>query len=913
MFVLNEYFIKIVGFRVLFVYEVIGKLLKMLWRYEEDFMLGSKKRKVLWLSSCISMALLSANMVVYGADATVYQTKITGVAASDVAYSNAKILNGQGEYNFNGTNVTIPGVDVAAESEDTIVISAEENLNSGSIANEAGKRVIINAKNLNLVNKSDGGVEGFKAKSDDEDKKSEIEIHGNTYLYIKKTGPAYGVLSAGNSKITFRGDFIANGKNWNEEIGINGYGGIRYLGTTGLYAVGNSSIQKGGQIEVKGSTDITSNGNGIVASGSGATVIINGGSIESNSNEQFYSLLAESGAIFANMNEDHTAAGNNTITIKGNIGALNGAVNYDNNLFKQSIVQLGLSDAKSSFTGVVDTNFTEEQIKQDFKPNVKLFINNGATWNHEQYGSLSDDYPDSQSEDYYSSRITTLVGGDTKAVAGNIFQIDDRKILVDSYKGNMRVFYAHDSETPTKIKGGDFIVKRAETGSFISMITDNQGLNTSSNKAADKNLVSETLNSLAKKLEYRGYIVGERNLTGEVVIAEGLISSSASLKTGNITFEGVYGRGSYEYEKAIDEPEQPNNPVDPSKPSEPKQPNKPVEPSKPSQPEQPSKPVQPSKPSSPSGNVEYGKYETAIMKNTSNAIASSAVLWRTDINNLSKRLGDLQAGTESGIWARIYGGEAEYNKNSLSVTNKYKAVQVGADKKLDNGWHVGGAVGYNRGDGDYANGSSGESKLLTAAAYATTVKSDGQYFDVIAKVGNLRNSFTAYNAESGALRNSVSGKYSTNVLGLGVEYGKKIQRGSAIITPQVELTWARLGSDSFTATAPTGESMQVNQSAVTSLIGRLGIAGEWRQTKSSYYVKGSLLHEFKGDSTTHFQESGKEGKSTAFDFKDTWFEVAVGGAYDFNPSSSLYFDVAKSFGGDYELNWELNAGMRFKF
>lgn len=866
-------------------------------------MLESKKKKILWLSSCISMALLSANMVAYGADTTVYQSKITGDVSLDAEYSGAKVLNGIAEYRFEGTDATIPGVEVGANSAETVVIAATDAiLNTGAIKNASGKTVIIKAGTLNLVNESNNSPAGFSVASTDKDKKSEIEIHGNTNLYVNNENTPIGVSSVGNSKIIFHENLIANGKMRNEELGINGSGGIGYYTATGLYAIGNSNIKMGGQIEVKGITDITSNGNGILASGNGATVIINGGSIVSNGNDQYYSLLAESGAIFANMNEDHTAAGNKTIVVKGNIGALNGAVSYEPEEFKQSIVQLGLSNAQSSFTGVVDTNFDEKQIEQGFTPNVKLFINNDATWNHEAYGRTS--------EGFKGTQLEVLAGGNTKALAGNIFQKDWHDITIESYKGNMRVFYEHDSDNPTNIRGGNLIVKHAEAGSVISMITDNQGLNTSSNKAADKNLVSETLNSLAKKLEYRGYIVGERNLTGEVVIAEGLTSSSASLKTGNIKFDGFNGLGSYEYDKAIDDSGQPSNP---SQPTEPKQPNKPGVPSKPSQPAQPEKPSNPAQPGNPGGNVENGNYETAIMKNTSNAIASTAVLWRTDINNLSKRLGDLQAGTESGIWARIYGGEAEYNKNSLSVTNKYKAIQVGADKKLDNGWHVGGAVGYNRGDGDYANGSSGESKLLTAAAYATTVKPDGQYFDVIAKVGNLRNSFTAYNAESGALRNYVSGKYNTNVLGLGVEYGKKIQRGSAIITPQVEFTWARLGADDFTATASSGESMQVNQSSVTSLIGRLGIAGEWRQAKSSYYVKGSLLHEFKGNSTTHFQESGKEGKSTDFDFKDTWFEVSVGGSYDFNPSSSLYFDVAKSFGGDYELNWEINAGMRFKF
>ena len=67
--------------------------------------------------------------------------------------------------------------------------------------------------------------------------------------------------------------------------------------------------------------------------------------------------------------------------------------------------------------------------------------------------------------------------------------------------------------------------------------------------AADKNNVSEVLNSLAHKL---WYMAGDANLKGSVSIAEGLTASSATMKTGNITFaEG--GQGFYEYTPATDD------------------------------------------------------------------------------------------------------------------------------------------------------------------------------------------------------------------------------------------------------------------------------------------------------------------------------------------------------------------------
>ena len=74
------------------------------------------------------------------------------------------------------------------------------------------------------------------------------------------------------------------------------------------------------------------------------------------------------------------------------------------------------------------------------------------------------------------------------------------------------------------------------------MITDNAGLDTNSDKAADKNKVSEVLNAMAGKLQYTGYQNGERNLKGKLRIAEGLTSSSAGLKTEALSFKRD-GRG----------------------------------------------------------------------------------------------------------------------------------------------------------------------------------------------------------------------------------------------------------------------------------------------------------------------------------------------------------------------------------
>ena len=111
------------------------------------------------------------------------------------------------------------------------------------------------------------------------------------------------------------------------------------------------------------------------------------------------------------------------------------------------------------------------------------------------------------------------------------------------------VYYDHSSDG--NIIGGDFVVKHAGEGSHITLRTDNKGLNTSSTKAADKNLVSATLNKLASKLYYSAYKDGERNLTGKVEIAEGLTAPSAS-REGKITYKDADGQGQYIYTPAVD-------------------------------------------------------------------------------------------------------------------------------------------------------------------------------------------------------------------------------------------------------------------------------------------------------------------------------------------------------------------------
>lgn len=502
---------------------------------------------------------------------------------------------------------------------------------------------------------------------------------------------------------------------------------------------------------------------------------------------------------------------------------------------------------------------------------TKVKVESDGTWTGASMNSSTDVDLRGKWQQTSNSKIRKLV-----STKGTLDKTDSVSGTTDigHFGGEMSLIYAHDKTNPTKVLGGGTFIAAADAGSTVNMITDNAGLDTNSKKAADKNKVSEALNALAGKLQYTGYKNGERNLKGKLQIAEGLTSSSAGLRTETLSFKGD-GQGYLDYMPAKD----------------------------------PEKPDKPSKPE-----IETGDYETSIMSSTRSALTSSILVWRNDMNDMYKRMGDLRIGAESGLWARVYGGRISYDAHNAYMKDSYWAAQVGMDKRLASGWHVGGAFGYNDGSATYRYGGKGDPKLYTLAAYATRVSEDGQYVDIIAKVGKLSNKFTAYNKYSApALRNYVEGKYDTYGYGISAEYGKKIRMGKGFVTPQAELTWSRLSSDSFAAAAPSGESMRVNQSSVNSLIGRLGVVAGVESDKGNFYAKASLFHEFDGDGHILFSEPGKTGKRSSFSLKDTWAEIALGGNYYLSPRSMIYADFTKSFGGDYKVDWRINAGIRFSF
>lgn len=291
---------------------------------------------------------------------------------------------------------------------------------------------------------------------------------------------------------------------------------------------------------------------------------------------------------------------------------------------------------------------------------------------------------------------------------------------------------------------------------------------------------------------------------------------------------------------------------------------------------------------------------TTTMDNMRDIAAVSIAAWRQEDSTLSQRLGDLRESKEGqGIWARMNRGEFEY---SGAFKNQYNYFQIGYDMAKGD-WHYGAAVSHTDGETSYASGY-GENDSTSLSLYGTRLMNDGQYLDLVLKVGRLSNEFDNY-AEAG----HTHGDYDAWGTAISGEYGKKLDlKEGWFVTPQAQLSLMRIGGEDYT----TSNGIAVSQDTLYSAVGRVGFEAGKDTGWGSFYAKASVLHEFAGDADTYVR-LGDRSNSYSQDLGDTWYEAGFGFNWKMGNGSYFYADVIRTFGGDIDTPWQWNAGVRWGF
>lgn len=276
----------------------------------------------------------------------------------------------------------------------------------------------------------------------------------------------------------------------------------------------------------------------------------------------------------------------------------------------------------------------------------------------------------------------------------------------------------------------------------------------------------------------------------------------------------------------------------------------------------------------------------------------SAFQWRHEVNDLTKRMGELRDAPEGvGSWVRFYGSQQSHG----SVENKNTSVQVGADFDVGAGWKVGAAFSYTDGSSTNDLGDA-DNKAYGFGIYGTWLSESGQFVDLIAKYSRLDTDFAV---------NGMDGSIDNNAWSVSAEYGWHFPvAGVGFVEPQVELTYGSVLGDDTTAS----NGVHLEQDDYESFIGRVGVRGGFYfpENKGTIYLRASVAHDFDGDMRST-ASLGKASNSIEDDLGGTWYEYGVGGNFNFTDNCYGYVDLERQSGGEVVEDWRWNLGVRYSF
>lgn len=264
--------------------------------------------------------------------------------------------------------------------------------------------------------------------------------------------------------------------------------------------------------------------------------------------------------------------------------------------------------------------------------------------------------------------------------------------------------------------------------------------------------------------------------------------------------------------------------------------------------------------------------ETSTMGSIDSAAMLNYFAWREEVETISQRLGEVRDLPKlDGEWIKVFASQTEYDEGNNYFRNNYRSVALGYDRKLkDSKWTLGGMFSYTDGESDLANGGEGDSWIATGAVYGTHLTDNGEYIDLIGKVSRMHTGFKSI-SDSGSM--ITNGNSSNWAYALSAEYGHRYEDEKGyFIDPQLQLTYGKINSADYT----TDNGINIEQDAINSLIGRIGVAVGRKLDNGSYFARLDAKREFCGELTSKFSQSSGDSNIGRADMKDSWYEF-VGG------------------------------------
>ena len=290
-----------------------------------------------------------------------------------------------------------------------------------------------------------------------------------------------------------------------------------------------------------------------------------------------------------------------------------------------------------------------------------------------------------------------------------------------------------------------------------------------------------------------------------------------------------------------------------------------------------------------------------LLRSAQDLAITNALMWRSQLTNLSDRMGTLRTAPETaGVWARYNNGRLD----GMGIEHDYNTVELGVDKRIADNVTIGFSFDYTKGDTDLSAGSS-DNNTYTVGFYGSYFNESGCFLDTMLKIGRID---ADYDFRTSAGKESAD--YMLTGAIFGIETGHRWNIQNYFIEPQVQLTYSHLRAENYTSSI--GRDVKFDD--MSSLIGRVGVmAGmQFAENRGSAYVKASYNHDFLGDVEGDYELSGIK-RTFDDELDDNWGEVSLGASYQVTDSVNTFVDVGTGFGGDIDQKWRFNVGARYMF
>ena len=277
----------------------------------------------------------------------------------------------------------------------------------------------------------------------------------------------------------------------------------------------------------------------------------------------------------------------------------------------------------------------------------------------------------------------------------------------------------------------------------------------------------------------------------------------------------------------------------------------------------------------------------------------NALAWRSELTTITDRLTTIRSTPDvAGVWVRYKGGEWDGD----DVNQQFNGFELGVDKMITPNFLVGVSASYVKGDGDLDYGSS-DNEIYSGAVYFSGFNG-GWFVDVVGKVGRVSTDFDlSYNGLQD------SGNYDQLGYLLGVETGYRFNFDNFFVEPQVQLTYSYLSDEEVTTS-----NRDIDFDEQKSFIGRVGFMSGYNfNDLGSVYLHASYYHDFDGDVDASFSLKNADNYVSESDELDSnWGDIGLGADLHLG-NATLFVEGARTYGGDIDLEWTANAGVRYTF